>query len=83
VPFFYQREHGADFNVIQHIIIPAIPFIVLAVVLYFQFAPVPPPLNLALPITAAWLVLGIVVVIFLSLRAPEALARSSKVYIEE
>jgi len=35
------------------------------------------------PISAAWLVLGIVIVIFLSLRAPEALARSSKVYLEE
>jgi len=84
VPFFYQREHRADFNVIQHIIVPAIPFIVLAIVLYFQFAPLPPaPLNLAGPITAVWLVLGIVVVVLLSLRAPEALARSSKVYIEE
>jgi amino acid transporter len=83
VPFFYQREHRAEFNIVQHVIIPAIPFIVLAIVLYFQFAPVPAPLNLALPISIAWLVLGVVIVILLSLRAPEALARSSKVYIEE
>jgi amino acid transporter len=83
VPFFYRREHPEDFNVVQHIIVPAIPFIVLAIVLYFQFAPVPPPLNLALPISAAWLVLGIVIVALLSFRAPEALARSSKVYLEE
>ncbi len=83
LPFFYQREHRAEFNIVRHVIIPAIPFIVLTIVLYFQFAPVPPPLNLALPISIAWLVLGIVIVIFLSLRAPEALARSSKVYIEE
>lgn len=83
LPFFYQREHRAEFNIVQHVIIPAIPFIVLAIVLYFQFAPVPAPLNLALPISLAWLVLGVVIVIFLSLRAPEALARSSKVYIEE
>jgi len=83
LPFFYQREHRAEFSIVRHVIIPAIPFIVLAIVLYFQFAPVPPPLNLAVPISAAWLVLGIVIVIFLSLRAPEALARSSKVYLEE
>jgi len=51
--------------------------------LYFQFAPVPPPLNLAVPISAAWFVLGLIIVVFLSLRAPEALARSSKVYLEE
>jgi amino acid transporter len=83
VPFFYQREHRAEFNIVRHVIIPAIPFIVLAIVLYFQFAPVPPPLNLALPISAAWFVLGLIIVVFLSLRAPEALARSSKVYLEE
>jgi len=83
VPFFYQREHRAEFNIVRHVIIPAIPFIVLAIVLYFQFAPVPPPLNLAVPISIAWLVLGIIIVALLSVRAPEALARSSKVYLEE
>jgi len=83
VPFFYQREHRTEFSIVRHVIIPAIPFIVLAIVLYFQFVPVPAPLNLALPISIAWLVLGVVIVAFLSLRAPEALARSSKVYIEE
>src|SRR6266581_2858348 len=62
----------------------AIPIILVAIVLYFQFAPLPPaPLSLAGPICAAWLVLGIVIVALLSVRAPEALARSSKVYLEE
>src|SRR6266581_2138907 len=83
VPFFYQREHRAEFSIVRHVVIPAIPFIVLAIVLYFQFAPVPPPLNLAVPISITWFVLGLVIVVFLSLRAPEALARSSKVYLEE
>src|SRR5262249_31535426 len=83
VPFFYQREHRAEFNIVRHVIIPVIPFIVLAIVLYFQFVPVPPPLNLAVPISAACLCLGIIVFIFLSLRAQEALARRSKVYLEE
>ena len=83
VPFFYQREHRAEFNIVRHVIIPAIPFIVLAIVLYFQFAPVPPPLNLAVPISIAWFVLGLIIVVFLSLRAPGALAQSSKVYLEE
>ncbi len=84
VPFFYRREHPDAFNVVWHIIFPAIPFIVLAVVLYFQFVPLPaPPLNLAGPICAAWFVLGLIVVIVLSQRAPQALAQSSKVYFEE
>jgi hypothetical protein len=49
-----------------------------------QFYPAPPfPLNLAGPICAAWFVLGLIVLVFLNLRLPQALARSNKVYIEE
>jgi hypothetical protein len=49
-----------------------------------QFIPAPsPPLNLAAPICAAWFVLGLVIVILLSLRAPRALAQSNKVYLED
>jgi len=49
-----------------------------------QFIPAPSfPLNLAGPICAAWFVLGLIVVALLSMRAPENLARSSKVYLEE
>src|SRR5579864_4162573 len=84
VPFFYLREHQAEFNILWHIIIPAIPFVVLAIVLYFQFSPLPPaPLYLADFICAGWFVLGLIIVIALSLGAPQALARSSKVYLEE
>ena len=72
------------FTIIFHIIFPAIPFIVLAVVLYFQFVPLPaPPLNLAGPICAAWFVLGLIVVALLSTRSPAALASSDKIYVEE
>lgn len=45
----------------------------------------PFPVNLALagPICAGWLVVGVLVVIFLRLRRPQALAMSDKVFIEE
>jgi len=83
VPFFYQGDHREEFNIVRHVVFPAIPFVVLVIVLYFQFVPLPTPLNLAAPICAAWFVLGLVVVTFLSLRTPQAQARSSKIYIEE
>jgi amino acid transporter len=84
VPFFYRREHPNEFNILRHIILPAIPFIVLVFPIIAQFYPAPSaPLNLAGPICAAWFVLGLVVVIFLSLGRPQALARSNKLYIEE
>ena len=84
VPFFYWREHRGEFNVGWHIILPIIPFIVLAIVLYFQFVPLPAaPYNLAGPICAAWFVLGLIIVVFLSVSVPQAMTRSSEIYLEE
>jgi hypothetical protein len=84
VPFFYRREHRESFNVLRHIVVPLIPFIVLIFPILAQFIPAPAaPLNLAGPICAAWFLIGVVVVVILSLRSPEALASSNKIYIEE
>jgi amino acid transporter len=84
VPFFYLREHRESFNVVRHIIVPLIPFVVLIFPILAQFIPAPAaPLNLAGPICAAWFVLGLIVVAFLSVRLPDALASSNKVYLEE
>ncbi len=64
--FFYWREHRSEFNVWQHVILPAIPFVLLGIVIYFQFVPLPAaPFNMVGPIDAAWLVLGIIVVVLL------------------
>ena len=84
VPFFYSREHRESFNVLRHIIVPLVPFIVLIFPILAQFIPAPAaPLNLAGPIVATWFVIGLVIVIVLSLRSPEALASSHKIYIED
>jgi amino acid transporter len=77
VPFFYAREHSESFNIVRHIIVLIFPILA-------QFIPAPaPPLNLAGPIVAAWFVIGLVVVVVLSMRSPEALASSTKIYVEE
>src|SRR5713226_329626 len=84
VPFFYRRERREEFNILRHVLLPIVPFIILVFPILAQFIPAPsPPLNLAGPICAAWFVLGLIVVTFLSLRTPAALAQSSKVYLEE
>jgi len=83
-PFFYLREHREEFNVVRHVLFPVIPAIVLLFPIYAQFVPAPPaPLNLAGPLCAAWFVLGIVIVVFLSLQRPGTLAGSTKVFIKE
>jgi len=82
VLFYYLREHRDEFNVARHVILPAIPFCLLAVVIYFQFVPLPPaPFNLVGPIDAAWLVVGIIIVVVLSIRDPEALKRGNKLFV--
>lgn len=84
VPFFYRREHREEFSILRHVVLPIVPAIILLFPIYAQFVPAPPfPLNLAGPICAGWLVVGILVLIFLRLRRPQALAMSDKVFIEE
>jgi amino acid transporter len=82
VPFYYLREHRDEFHAWRHVLLPAIPFIVLVVPIVAQFYPAPPaPLNLAGPICAAWFVIGVVIVSILSSRAPKTLERGSDVYL--
>jgi amino acid transporter len=84
VPFFYWREHRNEFSIWRHVILPAIPFVLLGVVIVFQFIPLPAaPFILVGPINAAWLVLGIIIVVILSLRAPHALHEGARLFAEE
>ncbi|GCE05038.1 APC family permease [Dictyobacter aurantiacus] len=84
VPFFYLRRHREEFNVLRHVIVPGIPFLILLVVLYFQFSPLPAaPLNLAGPIVGIWLLIGIAIIFLQTRRSPDALQASSKAYVED
>lgn len=81
VPFFYLKEHRSEFTVLRHLILPAIPFILLAIVLYFQFVPLPSaPFILVGPIDATWIVLGIIIVATLSWRTPQVLQQGDTLF---
>ena len=83
VPFFYWREHRAQFNVLRHIVVPIVPAIILIFPIYAQFVPAPPfPLNLAGPICAAWLIVGLIVVTYLGLRKRTELEAGDKLFID-
>ncbi len=84
VPFFYLKEHRSEFTVLRHLILPAVPFILLAIVLYFQFVPLPPaPFILVGPLDAAWLVLGIIIVALLSWRTPQILQQGDTLFVAD
>jgi amino acid transporter len=82
VVFYYRREHRDGFNIVRHVLLPAVPIVLLAIVIYFQFASLPPaPFNLVGPIDAVWLVLGIIIVAVLNTRAPEVLKQGDKLFV--
>jgi amino acid transporter len=89
VPFFYRREHPAEFNVVRHVIVPIIPILVLAAVIYSQVVPLlippyqPAPLGYAVPIVIIWLVAGLIIVFLLRARAPRILEQGNTIYGED
>ncbi len=82
--FFYLRQHRSNFNVLLHAIIPIITTLLVAAVLVAQFYPNAPafPANLAAPIAAGWLVVGIIWVIVLRFTKPSALEAGERLYLE-
>ena len=84
VPFFYRREHREEFTILRHVVLPVIPLVVLIFPIVAQFYPAPPaPYNLAGPFCIGWFILGLIIVVILNTRAPAALARSGKVYLDD
>jgi amino acid transporter len=79
---FYRRERPQDFRVLQHVIVPLIPVIILFFVFSSQVYPVPPfPLNLSLPILVVWLVLGIIYLLYLNRTNLRGLEQGREVFL--
>jgi amino acid transporter len=81
---FYLRERRQDFNIWLHVIVPLLPLIVLGFVIEAQVYPIPPyPLNLAVPIMAVWILLGVVYLLYLNRSNPGALERGKEVFLKD
>ncbi len=58
---FVRREHGADFNILRHVIVPLVGTLLLIPVLYVTVYPVPAyPINLTPYIFIVMLIIGFV-----------------------
>jgi amino acid transporter len=74
VPIFYRREHANEINPLLTYVLPILGIAMLALVLYGSVIPIPDfPLNIALLVDGAWLVLGLVLVFILGRTRPRQL----------
>jgi amino acid transporter len=81
---FYWRERRQEFRILQHVIVPIIPLIILCFVLAAQVYPIPAyPFNLTVPIIVVWLLLGIVYLVYLQRTRPLALERGKEMFLKD
>ena len=65
----YRGEHRAEFSVFLHVVVPVIGTVGLAWFGYKSLVPLPPaPVSYAVPITVAWLVIAVAIVLWLRAR---------------
>jgi amino acid transporter len=73
------------FNPLLHIVLPAAGIVLFFFPLYYQFYKAPPtyPIKAANWIAIAWLVIGVVLAVWLSIRRPDKLRDVEHVYVED
>ncbi len=90
---YYWREQRSEFSFVKHGVVPVlgilafVPAFLVAIGVghsIFSFvSPLPYPFSVVGPVVGLWYVLGIVYLIYLYARAPERIADTAKVFIEE
>src|SRR5438093_12456562 len=85
LPFFYRKEHPADFSVVRHVLFPAIGTIALLPALFAPVLPFLPQFSKAgpvawqlvatVPLTFIWAIAGVVVAMTMSKSRAERAAR--------
>ncbi len=80
---FFKRT-SEHFNPLIHGLVPLIGAVIFGIALYGSIWPLPPsPVESAIYITAAWLVLGVLALIWVSIRRPESIERIGSILGEE
>jgi amino acid transporter len=80
---YFRRERGR-YNVVVHLLVPAVGVVIFGAALYGSIYPVPPgPLDLAPYIGLAWIGAGVAIVTVMRRRRPEVVARIGSILAEE
>jgi len=88
---YFQREGRGEFNILLHIVCPVLgvaafvpAWLTAAGIPAFDFiSKLPAPLSYAGPAAAIWMVIGILVVIYLSRRHPQRVADVARIHLDE
>lgn len=91
VPFYYLRQRRDEFRLLSHLVVPVLAALLLVVVLLAQFFLAAKPDNypgllpqyLGAIIAGGWLVLGIIRLLMLRARNPQALEAGERIYAEQ
>jgi amino acid transporter len=76
LPFFIYRKHRDEFNVVKHVVIPMVGFLVYLGPLITSLHPFPgPPLGPLAFVALGWILLGVLGMVWLRVRDPDRLER--------
>ncbi len=87
---YFWRQRRSEFNVIKHLIFPLLGivlfvpgfFAALGITVFKFVSPLSYPLNIAGIVIAAWYVIGVVLVIYFTVRHPERIRDTAKVFVD-
>ena len=88
---YFWRERRSEFNVIKHLLFPVLGivlfvpgfFAALGIELFKFVSPLTYPLNLAGIVIAVWYVIGVALVIYFTIRHPERIRDTAKVFVQD
>ncbi|HVB62799.1 MAG TPA: APC family permease [Ktedonobacteraceae bacterium] len=81
---FYRRNYPAEFSIVRHGILPVIASLLMLLPIYGLLWPIPAyPNNLVPYIMLAWIVIGVVYLVFITRRQPQLLDTMGRVMTDE
>jgi amino acid transporter len=84
LPAYMLREHRQQFRVLPHLLLPAAAIVIVAFPLYTTVWPLPAsPFDYAVFAVGGWIVIGLVLLVNLAVRRPQALETAGRLWSSE
>ncbi len=84
LPVFMLRQHRRAFRAVPHLLLPAAAIVIVAFPLYTSVWPLPAsPFDYAVYAVGVWIVIGLVLLVDLAVRRPQALQTAGRLWASE